>query len=375
MKNKKNEKGITLIALIITIIVMLILVAVTVRTAINSGLFGHASDATKRWGDAQEKEGNIGNGKITIDGTEYNSMDEYVSSISKNNTYMLAFSNGEEYILREYFFMVTENKDYQLTGTTVDDYENCYFRNYLDLYVKETDGNRKVFDNNVKKGALCDNYGNYIMGYIVDETTGNLDKDTLKSIYINTEEDTQRKGTRIDEKGNIYAIYEDETEKIIAQTPIVAIQNPAGLGISKTRTEVYKGMPGSGEGYIQDLDNNEDFKIKNIIENAEKEMIRNTKVVNTNITFSELVVDNISQIRFYLPYFYDSTNYGYTAIFNHEEKKFACVSAIITNQGVVNSKYLTEQEFENFKKEYNLSDKFGSSYTYMTEQEFDNMKR
>lgn len=40
---------------------MLILVAVTVKTVIDSGLFGHASNATKQWADAQEKEANIGN--------------------------------------------------------------------------------------------------------------------------------------------------------------------------------------------------------------------------------------------------------------------------------------------------------------------------
>ena len=47
--NKGKQNGITLIALIITIIVMLILVSVTVRTAINSGLFGHAKDAIESW--------------------------------------------------------------------------------------------------------------------------------------------------------------------------------------------------------------------------------------------------------------------------------------------------------------------------------------
>lgn len=53
---KRNQKGITLIALIITIIVMLILVAVAVRTAVNSGLFGHAKNATEGWADAQRNE-------------------------------------------------------------------------------------------------------------------------------------------------------------------------------------------------------------------------------------------------------------------------------------------------------------------------------
>lgn len=87
--NKRNQKGITLIALIITIIVMLILVAVVVRTAINSGLFGHAKNATEKWGDAQRKEGEIGNGKITIDGTEYDSIDDYLES-NKNEPSLTA---------------------------------------------------------------------------------------------------------------------------------------------------------------------------------------------------------------------------------------------------------------------------------------------
>ena len=43
----KNQKGITLIALIITIIVMLILVGVTVATAINGGLFETARKASE----------------------------------------------------------------------------------------------------------------------------------------------------------------------------------------------------------------------------------------------------------------------------------------------------------------------------------------
>ncbi len=61
MLKNSNNSGITLIALIITIIVMLILVAVTVNTAVNSGLFGHAKNATQGWKSEEEKEINIGN--------------------------------------------------------------------------------------------------------------------------------------------------------------------------------------------------------------------------------------------------------------------------------------------------------------------------
>ena len=44
----RNEKGITLVALIITIIVMLILVGVTVNLVINGGIFEKARDSTSK---------------------------------------------------------------------------------------------------------------------------------------------------------------------------------------------------------------------------------------------------------------------------------------------------------------------------------------
>lgn len=57
----KNQKGITLIALIITIIVMLILVSVSITIAIQTGLFKSASDATKGWNEAQQNEADVDN--------------------------------------------------------------------------------------------------------------------------------------------------------------------------------------------------------------------------------------------------------------------------------------------------------------------------
>ncbi len=48
MKQKTNEKGITLIALIITIIVMLILVTITVTIAMEGGIFTKAKEAAKQ---------------------------------------------------------------------------------------------------------------------------------------------------------------------------------------------------------------------------------------------------------------------------------------------------------------------------------------
>ena len=66
----KNQKGITLVALVITIIVMLILVAVSVTVAINGGLFTKAKEAGNEWEDksTQEAAGNIV--KVNVNGTE-----------------------------------------------------------------------------------------------------------------------------------------------------------------------------------------------------------------------------------------------------------------------------------------------------------------
>ena len=74
----KNNKGITLIALVITIIVMLILVGVTIKVATEGRIFTYAANAVKETKKAQEEEQRIVNGIFTIGGTTYNSIDEFV---------------------------------------------------------------------------------------------------------------------------------------------------------------------------------------------------------------------------------------------------------------------------------------------------------
>ncbi len=78
-KKKISQSGITLIALIITIIVMLILVAVTVNLAVNSGLFGHAKNATQGWKAEEEKESNIGNDNYIKD-----TVNQYTSKVDRS---------------------------------------------------------------------------------------------------------------------------------------------------------------------------------------------------------------------------------------------------------------------------------------------------
>ena len=75
----RENKGITLIALVITIIVMLILVVVTIRISTKGGLFDYAGKAARETNDAITDETDIANGKIKIGGITYNSIEEYVN--------------------------------------------------------------------------------------------------------------------------------------------------------------------------------------------------------------------------------------------------------------------------------------------------------
>ena len=66
----KEQKGITLVALVITIIVMLILVGVSITVALKGGLFTTAKDAANNTKESVNAELNLSNGKVTVEGTE-----------------------------------------------------------------------------------------------------------------------------------------------------------------------------------------------------------------------------------------------------------------------------------------------------------------
>ena len=92
----RQNKGITLIALVITIIVMLILVAVTINMAVNGGLFDYAGKAVGETQNAIDKEQELGSGKITIGETTYNSIDEYIDGTNeKTYVEITALSVGD----------------------------------------------------------------------------------------------------------------------------------------------------------------------------------------------------------------------------------------------------------------------------------------
>lgn len=73
----KEQKGITLVALVITIIVMLILVGVSITVALNGGLFTNAKDAANNTSEARNAELNLSNGKVTVNNEVKNVSDYY----------------------------------------------------------------------------------------------------------------------------------------------------------------------------------------------------------------------------------------------------------------------------------------------------------
>ncbi len=93
-KNKYEQNGITIIALIITIIVMLILVGVTISISLQGGLFGYAKNAKNDTKTAIEQEQALTDEKVIINGKEYDSIDDYVNNRPQYSDNLLDETTG-----------------------------------------------------------------------------------------------------------------------------------------------------------------------------------------------------------------------------------------------------------------------------------------
>ena len=114
-----SNKGITLIALIITIIVMLILVAVTISMAINGGLFEKVGQASQETQNAIDQEKEIANGGVNVDGAWYNSVNDYIDELNKDESIAItSIANIGDY--------VNYRVDYDNDGDTKDDWRVFY---------------------------------------------------------------------------------------------------------------------------------------------------------------------------------------------------------------------------------------------------------
>ena len=107
----KENKGITLVALIITIIVMMILVGVSVSMLINSDLLGTAKNAGIKFRDNMDAEQIMGTGNIQIGDKTW---DEYMQSICNHEF-------GE-------WVVVSEPESIYVDGERYRDCEKCGIR-------------------------------------------------------------------------------------------------------------------------------------------------------------------------------------------------------------------------------------------------------
>ena len=132
-ENLKNNKGITLIALIITVIVMLILVGVTVATIADGGLLNKAKTAVEKTEEQAIHETILGamvldpNGKINIEKTveavekivvEQGKEVSDLEVIANSASFKIAASNGKTYM-------------YKITETEIDKIANPWIERGL----------------------------------------------------------------------------------------------------------------------------------------------------------------------------------------------------------------------------------------------------
>jgi len=120
LTHPKQEKGITLVALIITIIVMMILVAVSVAVVINSDLLRTAQSAGTAYRTNMDKEQNIGTdtGDIKIGDK---TMSGYMETIKPSKKKIVFFIKGAYRI---------EDQEYEVE-------EGITFRKWLNEYFEE----------------------------------------------------------------------------------------------------------------------------------------------------------------------------------------------------------------------------------------------
>ena len=187
-KGKNTAKGITLIALVITIIVMLILVGVTISMALNGGLFGYAKKAARDTESQKQLEQELSSGKVTVNGKEYASIDDYLNNRPEPKEY-------SEELLDETTKVLKENAKYVSDGKTAIVPKGFKMSNKKEeqsiangLVIQDETGNEYVWVP-VEDGALDRTNWNLETGEptgtISSELTEALPGDLVNSITIN----------------------------------------------------------------------------------------------------------------------------------------------------------------------------------------------
>ena len=111
MKKTKEMKGITLVALVITIIILIILATISIQSLTNTGLFGKAKEATKKYSEAEEKE------KIQME-LYYAQMNKRTNGTSENQIGEQLYDKNVENGSKWHIIVINDSKKIYGTGWT-----------------------------------------------------------------------------------------------------------------------------------------------------------------------------------------------------------------------------------------------------------------
>ena len=262
---KKNQKGITLIALIITIIVMLILVGVTINVALNGGLFTKAETAKSQTLKELEKEElmsivlaayDANTGKI--EKTDLNFNGKYTEEIDKTTTEKVVVK-GESGMLWEI----------DITSAKVEEYTKQELPEFYGVaYIMKTSSETVQFwflENNIMlmkndKGIMAAfNYTKNNNELIIGGSTGTIieDNNAISPQYWGRlerdENDIYVYSPSYNQSNNIYlnAIYASATTGNLMVTTDAIIQN-CESGLDPSGSHLFADMQAKGIELNQD---------------------------------------------------------------------------------------------------------------------------
>ena len=193
----KNNKGITLVALVVTIVVLLILAGVSINLVLgNNGIIAKAKDAETKSAEARENDlkgmnslieqmestlnGSGNGGKTEPETVPYLPSDDfhYDTSTSIDTGLVIKDANGNEYVWVVVPRTIAVYKTTGLGKTTFTDADYTSIENDLKEYTKTY---RNGTDNSDTYAADDKN-----VGWFADETAyNNLKNSMLKSVYEN----------------------------------------------------------------------------------------------------------------------------------------------------------------------------------------------
>lgn len=183
MKEKfiKNQKGITLIALVITIVVLLILSGVVINSMQQSGIIGKAQKAESEYGDASTNE-NVtladyedkikqytGGSSAGVNGKAF------VGDNGGNNFVMVVQENADDSVILKLFQIDGQSEKYNSSGsvalTKTNDFQTIYIK-FNGEIVELSKNNATKFYDPTGVGRDGRSSGYFIMGnyFFLDPT-------------------------------------------------------------------------------------------------------------------------------------------------------------------------------------------------------------